>query len=223
MKRIIYYLMALAMIFGFTSCGETKTTNELTTTENQSENTTIEVTTKDIVILDDTYFQYSQNSTQNIDVNLLDITDDVRVYSMDFEEIPVNDVLVKNERYEIKSSYVLENAVDGNLSFILIFDDMQTTVKIEVSDKTEPYIISSSMISTDGKSDIVFQFELFDGSFKQVTSDEMSNSDYHIDNNYLTIDADFISMRFSDEDSFVVNYVLEDESLVIGLIIISKD
>lgn len=198
------------------------TTEDITTEENIT--TEEEITTVEVIDLEDSYYQYSTFSSQNIQILHLDVTDDVKVYSTEGVMIPNEDVLSKdNGVYEIKSSYILSHEGYEYVSFYLEFDYQRTLIQIVLNNKEIPYIISSTIVKTDGNSNLLFQFELFDGFIRQISSTDMEESDYEILENILTINQPYISEMFISNDNFLINYVLEDNQLVIGFMTIEKN
>ena len=215
MKKILSLIFVLFFVSFFVGC------NGQTTT--LTENTTTEYLTIGKIHLDDSFYQYSTNSTQNILILHLDISDDVKVLDLDGNQINKDDVLVKNTYYEIKSSFILAQDSDV-VSFTLEFGNYRTLVVIGVSLKEVPFIISSSIIVTDGEVDEMFQFELFDGSFKQLSGNNFDESDYEINDNILTIKSEYIKNQyFINNYHFMINYALETDELVIGFISFYKE
>lgn len=198
------------------------TTEDQTTIDSTTHTTTEEITTVEIVDLRDSYFQYSTNSSQNILLLHLDITDDVKVYDINDQLLNKDDVLVKNDYYEIKSSYIL-SLEEELVEFYLVFDNQKTLISISVSDKDIPYIISSTLVYTDASQDIMFQFELFDGFVEQINANNMESSDYTITDNLLIIDKTFLSDTFIENNQFIISYSLEGSQLVIGMITVNQE
>jgi len=216
MKKVLFVMMVLFLVSFMVGCNnQTTSLTELTTV------TTTE--SDEMVVLEDSFYQYSINSTQNILILHLEISDDVEVF--DTEDNPINkdDVLVKNNYYEIKSTYVLAQETDV-VRFKLFFGNYQTLVVIGVSVKTVPYIISSSIKVTEGEVDSLFQFELYDGSFKQISGNDLEESDYEINENLLIIKSEYIKNQyFNNNYNFMVNYALETDEIVIGFISFYKE
>ena len=216
MKKVLFVMMVLFLVSFMVGCNnQTTSLTELTTV------TTTE--SDEMVVLEDSFYQYSVNSTQNILILHLEISDDVEVF--DTEDNPINkdDVLVKNNYYEIKSTYVLAQETDV-VRFKLFFGNYQTLVVIGVSVKTVPYIISSSIKVTEGEVDSLFQFELYDGSFKQISGNDLEESDYEINENLLIIKSEYIKNQyFNNNYNFMVNYALETDEIVIGFISFYKE
>lgn len=243
MKKTWIFVLLVLFTFGLSSCTEQATNTTLeddvqttevlittdvttqapTTLDTQTSNaTTEEITTVEIVELRDSYFQYSTNSTQNILLLNLNVTDDVKVFDTNDQLLNKDDVLVKNDYYEIKSSYIL-SLEEELVEFYLVFDNQKTLVSISVSDKDIPYIISSTLVYTDASQDIMFQFELFEGFIEQVNANNMESSDYTISDNILTIDQNFLSVSFNDNEQFIISYSLEGSQLVIGMITVNQE
>jgi hypothetical protein len=206
------------------------TTEDLTTTmpvTTDEVTTSIPTTTEEVTELRDSYYQYSIHSTQNIKILHLDITDDVIAYSTSYQMIDIDDILLKTTTgYEIKSDYIISTYGDGGyqyMGFYLEFNNQRTLVQIAFNDKEIPYIISSSVVYTDGNENLLFQFELFGGIIKQVNANGMASTDYLITDNALVIMSDYVSRMFVENDEFIISYTLEDESLVIGMISVNKE
>jgi hypothetical protein len=186
--------------------------------------TTLNITDDNsVVLLADSHYQYSTFSTENIKILHLDITEDVLVYDKNMNELNKDDILfLNNQKYEIKSNYVL-NEIDEIVEFYLEFNNQRTLVKITKSAKEVPYIISSTLVETDGTKDLSFQFELFSGSVKQISATDMTEEDYEIEGNILTINKEYIASMLETKDEFIINYALETDQLVIGFISISSN
>ena len=215
MKKVFLVLSLLFLFNLLVGC------NSQTTT--LTENTTTETLTIGIINLDDSFYQYSTNSTQNILILHLDISDDVEVLDLEHNQINKNDVLVKSTYYEIKSSYILAQETE-EVKFYLAIGNYRALVVIEVTEKVVPYIISSSIKVTDGEVDSLFQFELFDGSFEQISGNDFNESDYEVNENILTIKSEYIKNQYlSDNHSFMINYALETDQLVIGFISFNEE
>jgi hypothetical protein len=208
-----------------TPTSDVPTTTIPTTTEEVT--TTTPMTTEGITELRDSYYQYSINSTQNIKILHLEITDDVTAYTTSYQVIDIDDVLLKTSTgYEIRSDYIITTYGDGGyeyIGFYLEFDNQRTLVQISLNEKQVPYIISSSVVYTDGNENLLFQFELFGGIIKQVNANDMTSTDYLITDNALVIMSDYVSDMFIENDDFIISYSLEDDSLVIGMISVNKE
>jgi hypothetical protein len=205
------------MVSFVVACNNNATTLDATT----NLTTVISTDEEGVIILGDTYFQYSSNSIQNLLLMNLNITDDVVVYDLDGNVIDSDDVLVKNDFYEIKSSYVLSKESD-TVEFYLEFSNMKTLVSIAVNDKEKPYIISSSLVDLDEAKDVYFQFELFSGTVKQLSSEGLSTDDYELNGNVLKVKSSYLLEHL--EDTLVLNYALESGiDIVVGIISFSID
>lgn len=208
---------------------EVPTTDEPTTEAPTTEEPTTEVptteepTTEEPVVTDirQSYYQYSIYSTQNIQLLHLNITGDVQVFDLDNQPIDIEDVLVMNAYYEIKSSYILEQDKDI-VEFYLVFNQQRTKVTITLNEKQIPFIISSSVVYTNGEENLVFQFELFDGFIRQIDGELLTQLQYSITDNILTISKTYVSLVFQNKNQFLINYVLEADQLVVGFISISN-
>jgi len=170
-----------------------------------------------LIITDNMYFQYSIYSTMNVIIWDVLSTDSFYLQNSDSEFIDKDEFLnLENEHPEIKSSYLTNFSV-GTFTFYLIYDSFKTAVEVTVTNNTNPYIISSTIINTSGHDDVYLQYELFGGSFYSVNGSRDDTVLYHSDSNILVIEKEFITQKFMDSDSFVLSYVInKDENSVIG-------
>jgi len=191
------------------------TTDSLTTTNINPSQTTDE---NSVVLLKDSHYQYSIYSTENIKILHLNVTSDVEVFNKDMNQLNKEDILLlNNQKYEIKSSYIT-NHIDSVVEFYLVFNNQKTLVIITKSEKQIPYIISSTLVETDGSTDLHFQFELFSGNIKQISADGLSEEDFVIQGNVVIINKDYIALSLETKTEFIINYVLETDEIVIGFI-----
>jgi hypothetical protein len=104
--------------------------------------------------------------------------------------------------------------------FYLYSDNQKYKIQVTINNKTEPYLISSSMVYTEGNHDIMFQFELFGGIIKQISGNQLDEKDYLIEDNLLTITQNYIQNKFESDDQASFTYALEDEHIVMGFLMI---
>jgi hypothetical protein len=175
----------------------------------------------DLVLVDEIVFQYSIYSTVDL-VVWKDFTGPLYVMNSDGEYLDLESVLdVETEGLKILSSFVKLQEVTGEdeepFTFYLINGSEKTPIRITITDNYLPYIISQSVVKTDGTEDINFQFELFGGSLYSVNGTKTDDVLYEMNANILTIEAEFIEDKFDSSDSFVLSYVINvEEDSVIG-------
>jgi hypothetical protein len=174
----------------------------------------------DLVLEEEMYFQYSLNSSVDLIV-WEEFSGPVYVMNSDGEFIDIDDVLdISGDNFEILASYVKqqESTVENEpFIFYLINQDKKVPLAITITNKTTPYIISSSVRDTDGTKDESFQFELFTGEFFSINGAREDEVLYEVEGSILTIEADFISEKFEISESFVLSYVINvGEDSVIG-------
>ncbi|MDY0011048.1 MAG: hypothetical protein RBR96_04865 [Candidatus Izemoplasmatales bacterium] len=218
MKKLAIFIVLGTLILGLIGC------NAKTTAPSTNYTTALETTDENsVVLLADSHYQYSTFSTENIKILHLDISEDVLVYDIDMNELNKDDILfLNNQKYEIKSTYIL-NQTDEIVEFYLESENQRTLVKITKSDKEVPYIISSTLVVADGTKDLSFQFELFGGSVKQISAIDLTEDDYEVVGNILTINKEYVSELLETEEEFIINYALETNELVIGFISVSQE
>ncbi|MCF7924781.1 MAG: hypothetical protein K9L64_06745 [Candidatus Izimaplasma sp.] len=170
----------------------------------------------------DRNFQYSINSTQNIYIMDLNVEEDLLILNESGELLDENDVLVRNNYYEIKSDYII-SLQDCEIIFYIYYGKNKSKVHITMSETNDPYIISSKTVFTSGEKDIKLQFELFGVDFKQIDSNQLDSKDYIIENNFLTIKASYINSRFQIANSFSVNYAIEKTEIITGSVVFYKE
>lgn len=216
MKKLYLLFLVLVMTVVLSGCNNSlSTTGSLTTTNINPSQTTDE---NSVVLLKDSHYQYSIYSTENIKILHLNVTSDVEVFDKDMNQLNKEDILLlNNQKYEIKSSYIT-NHIDSVVEFYLVFNNQKTLVIITKSEKQIPYIISSTLVETDGSTDLHFQFELFSGNIKQISADGLSEEDFVIQGNVVIINKDYIALSLETKTEFIINYVLETDEIVIGFI-----
>jgi hypothetical protein len=170
-------------------------------------------------------FQYSINSTIDIIIweplsGPLYIMD----YSGDF--IDTDSVLdFDNETLTILSSFIKTQGIsieNQPFQFYIVSNHSKTLVEVTITDKIKPYIISSSLINTNGEEDILLQFELFNGTFFSINGAKNDVVLYETNANILTINAEFINQKFVGNSSFVLSYVINfNDDSVIGYLYFS--
>jgi hypothetical protein len=162
-------------------------------------------------------FQYSLNS--NIDIIVWNDIEQGNIYvqDLDLEFLDKDSMLGYSDNHlYIKSSFLVEQPI-GLMSFYLIHGAYKTLVEVTLNTKTEPYIISSTVIRVDGTEDVMLQFELFGGSFYSINGSEGDTVLYEINDSILTIEKEFISGKFENYESFILSYAInKDDSTVIG-------
>ncbi|MBI9008562.1 MAG: hypothetical protein JEZ05_00900 [Tenericutes bacterium] len=168
--------------------------------------------------------QYSINSVQDIILCTLNLTSNTIILNSDSEVIDLNDILINSDQYlTLNSDYITTLELGENSLFVIIGPN-KTEVIITVTDKTNPYIISSTGIHTDGTEDIYFQLELFGGSLYSVNGAAEDTVLYEMNGYILTIESEFIADKFITEDFFVLSFVIKkDDTSVIGYMFFYKE
>lgn len=220
MKKTHLVLTLMISLFGMIACSTNQNTTQPHTT---IDNTVITTSGNHNSELGNSHYQYSTFSNQNIKILHLDITSDVEVYDKNLNSIELDEVLVlNNQKYEIKSDYIIANEADV-VEFYLVFNNQRTMVVVTKSDKEIPYIISSTLVVTNGSLDLSFQFELFGGNIKQISANGLTEDDYEIVGNMLVVSKEYVAEMLESEVEFIINYALETDQLVIGFISISSN
>ncbi len=162
-------------------------------------------------------FQYSIYST--IDIIVWNDIEPGNIYVQDLDLVFLDKdsmLSYSDTHLNIKSDFLIEQSV-GLTSFYLIHGAYKTLVEVTLNEKTEPYIISSTVIRVDGSEDVSLQFELFGGSFYSINGSEGDNVLYEINDNILTIEKEFITEKYENYISFILSYAInKDDSTVIG-------
>ncbi len=165
-------------------------------------------------------YQYSRNSSKNLLI-LNNTFSQYLIFDEDNRVINSELLIEANENLEIKSDYLL-GITDSKFTFYIYSGNVKAKVTITFNNKTTPYIISGSTSIYKQDEDISFQFELFDESFKQLSSNGLKTSDYVIDNDVITFKSSFLNSEFENKDLIQITYVIDGDDLVVGLISIYK-
>ncbi|MFH5882077.1 fibronectin type III domain-containing protein [Liberiplasma polymorphum] len=148
---------------------------------------------------------------------------------VEFDYIYINNTLVNREMFSfvnntivIDYTYLLD-LNEALYTYSLLTSEGRVEVMLNVLDERKPYMTSKNTVTYTGE-DLTFEFELFGGSFGQLSGLTISSEDYTFENNQLTISAAFIeSIKSEDPErsTIILSYDLNnEESSVIGFIFI---
>lgn len=170
----------------------------------------------DLLEVGTSQYQYSQNST--IDINTFFTGLDFEVYAQNANQefIDASNVFeVVDETLHIKSSYLVGQPI-GQHQFYVIYDGNRMMLDVQITDVDTPYIISSTLIDVFGGHSVQLQFELFGGVIYSINGTAEDNVLYSIDDNILTIEKEFIDEKLESTDEFVLSYVINygDDSVI---------
>lgn len=175
----------------------------------------------DLILVDEIFFQYSIYSSVDL-ILWEDFNGPLYVMDSDGEYLDLETVLsIETEGLKILSSFVKLQEVTGEdeepFTFYIINGDEKIPFRITITENYKPYIISQSVVTTDGTKDVKFQFELFGGSIYSVNGTKTDDVLYEVNGNILTIEAEFIEGKFASNNSFVLSYAINiEEDSVIG-------
>ena len=181
----------------------------------------------DLILDEEILFQYSIYSNTDLIVWKKFLGS---LYVMDSEGVFLESDEVINyaeDSLTILSSFVKLQEVTGEdgdpFVFYLINEDKKIPIKIMITEKAKPYIISQSVITTNGNMDVFFQFELFGGEFYSINGAKDDEVLYEINDNVLTIESSFIGDKFEINNSFILSYVInKDDDSVVGYLYFNK-
>jgi hypothetical protein len=177
-----------------------------------------------LTILDTVNVQYSINSDADIVIWTVDLTSNTIITNSHGERLDLNNVIINSDRYLTLNADYVKSLDLGDNSLFVIIGPNKTEVIINLTDKTVPYIISSTGIYTDGTEDISFQLELFDGSLYSVNGAAEDTVLYEMNGNVLTIQSEFIADKFLSTDTFVLSFVISKDDLsVVGYMFFHKE
>ncbi len=116
------------------------------------------------------------------------------------------------------------NTLDvGEHELRLLTGEGVQTVDLTVGIDDKPYIISDNVRDYAG-ADLVFQFELYEGSIVSVSQTDLTEDDYEIDGDLLTIESSYIERLIdadSDRSTVIIAYQLENaDQVVLGYLYI---
>ena len=164
---------------------------------------------------------YNQAVLRHFGINLSDVTEVDAVIlnnrALDFtlgnESIAVDYADLVN--LELDKVYTIE--IITNLGLI--------EIELSLEYEERPFLLSSRTLVYVPNEDLVFEFELYGGSFSNLSGQSISASDYTFENGVLTINADFIEGILSntpDRTRVIFSYLLtsEDNDTFIGYLFI---
>lgn len=125
--------------------------------------------------------------------------------------------IVVNYRY-------LLNLEERQYIYKMITENGIVEIKVQILDEKKPYMLSQNTVFYQGE-DLVFKFELFDGSFGKLSGQDIKSSEYQFVNDTLTISSKFIDDILDKEPTrktIILSYDLSGEdSIIIGYIFIN--
>jgi len=155
-------------------------------------------------------YQYSLQSTKALILLNGDIYDTLYAKDINGDFINNDDVFTKIDgAFSIKSSFIVANPV-GPFEFYILDNNSITPIEITIYDKDTPYIMSSSIIWTDGSEDITLQFELFGGEVYSISGATGDTVLWSSIDDTIIIEKEFIDSKFTanSNEEFVLSYII---------------
>lgn len=180
-----------------------------------------------MTVLSSTTKNYSKQSAFNLELKTFENNAEVLSVTNIMEEpVALSNFLVVDHTIFFKSEY-LSTLMVGNHIFILETNFGNHEFKINITNTNRPYMITSSEIFANFIEDVVVTYELFGGEVLSLSGNEITESDYSISGNTVTIDKDYIKDQFvklPSRTTLILGYTLESgDNVVIGYIFIKKN
>ena len=177
------------------------------------------------------HFTYSKSSTFDLLI-FDDYNIDSMSYSMTLEDVGLlssNNYISDDHSIHLKGDYLNQLLVSEDpLHFILNTDQGIHDIYIRMTDNNKPYVYTPNNVAFEGDS-LTFGFELYQSELISLTTNESVNlteEDYSIEGNLLTIKHDYLQQVFEQNSSFytiVITYQLKDSTsgdIYIGYLLI---
>lgn len=175
------------------------------------------------------YFEYDLTDNDLIKVNYsINSTKDILIFDIDYSTytyvtnedgfiLTLNEVVSSDDSYlTLQSDFVKSLNIGINHIFI-VQGEYKTEIEINLTEKTDPYIITGTGIYTDGSVDIKFQLELFGGELYSVNGAAEDTVLYDFSQAVITIHKEFIAEKFLTEELFVLSFAInKDDTSVVG-------
>ena len=172
-------------------------------------------------VVDVLSFQYSSHSTKDIILYDIPIEFDILLYNENKKLDSFNNLIQKSDtNYYINHLY-LSTLNTSTLNFYITYNTNVWDITIHFFDHSSPYIITNPEIKLSNVNDIYFQFDLFGGFIDKVNGVDITENDYDIFNDLLIIHKDYLSSFQDNEFPLVINYVLNSNDIVMGIIVIT--
>lgn len=167
------------------------------------------------------------STTTNFDlpvVSLSPSTDFVYIGDANLEPLTSNQYTYEHGIVMLNSSY-LQLLPVGTHVYQIITKNEYYSISITINTLNQPYLISNPNVITDFSEDLIFLFDLKGGSLS-VAGNDITESDYIIEGNTLTIYSDFVQSKFesdSNRNTLILSYTLSlNGANHIGYIFIKK-
>jgi hypothetical protein len=112
----------------------------------------------------------------------------------------------------------------GEKSFLFTTSEGIYEVRIDIVDTRKPYLVSSSQINVTLGADAVVTFELYDGEFVSLSGNDITENDYAVVGNVLTINGGYIQSIFQRDPERTVlilgYYLTANEHITVGYLFI---
>ena len=166
-------------------------------------------------------FAYSIHSL--FELGILQSATFVYIEDSNNQNLDSNDYVYSAQHLFIKNSYLTTLSAGHHLFTILTLEGFYI-LDINILSTEKPYLISNSEVFTDFSSDLIFTFELFEGSFGSLSGNGITADDYTFQGNILTIDKTYVLSMFSSDperETLILGYTLESgDDIVIGYLFI---
>jgi uncharacterized protein YcfL len=118
----------------------------------------------------------------------------------------------------------LQDLSYGEKSFLFTTSEGIYEIRIDVVDTRKPYLVSSSQINVALGADAVVTFELYDGEFVSLSGNDITEDDYSVVGNVLTISGSYIQAIFQRDAERTVlilgYYLTANEHITVGYLFI---
>lgn len=107
---------------------------------------------------------------------------------------------------QIKSDY-LKTLTIGKYNYILNINDVPFEIEIEIINNDNPYLMINNNYYFNPALDIIIRFDPINSILQNISGDELTNKDFKLDDNVITINKDFINNYFDEHPEYSL-YVL---------------
>ncbi len=131
--------------------------------------------------------------------------------------------VIESKSIAIKSTY-LSSLEPGLYDFTFNLSNDSFIATINILDTEKPYMISYNESILDPNNNLVFVYDLFGGTIEELSGNEMTESDFEINGNTLTVFKDYVNSQFAESrETLILGYTLHaGNDVVIGYIFINR-
>lgn len=155
-------------------------------------------------------YQYSKHSTFNLQLTSYSSNEEIKIKNFEIgkEAIDKENLTLENNNIYLNYEYITSLDV-GTYNLVLTTNLGIHYIELVINEKIRPYVYTNLRVKANNP---IFKLELFESSIESVIGRDITNNDYNLDNNVVTIKSEFITNYFNNNESnnLILSILLKD-------------